>query len=94
MKKTKKKYAGVVVLLAGVLLFVFAKYEMHRVGDAKASYSRGTSMFSGNAVSNAVGGYVEGRLSQYDTPLKLCEIGGIILIILGAGILYLNRKKK
>ena len=94
MMKSKKKVAGVVVLLAGVLLFVFAKYEMYRVGDAKASFGRGTSMFSGNAVGNSVGGYVEGRLSQYDTPLKLCEIGGLILIVLGAGILYFSRKKK
>ncbi len=94
MMKSKKKVAGVVVLLAGVLLFVFAKYEMHRVGNAKSSFGRGSSMFSGNAVGNSVGGYVQGELSQYDTPLKLCEIGGLILIVLGAGVLYFSRKKK
>ncbi len=85
---------GLVVLLAGVALFIFAKYEQHRVGDAKGMFSRGTSMFSGNAVGNSIGGYVEGNLSQYDTPLKLCEIGGLILIVLGAGVLYFARKKK
>jgi hypothetical protein len=94
MMKSRKKVMGLVVLLAGVVLFIFAKYEQHRVGDAKGTFGRGTSMFSGNAVGNSVSGYVEGRLSQYDTPLKLCEIGGLVLIVLGAGILYFSRKKK
>ncbi len=94
MMKSKKKLAGLVVLLAGVVLFIFAKYEQHRVGNAKSSVSRGTSMFSGNAVGSAVGGVVEGKLSEYDTPLKLCEIGGLVLIVLGAGVLYFARKKK
>jgi hypothetical protein len=94
MMKSRKKIIGVVALLAGVVLFIFAKYEQHRVGDAKGAFGRGTSMFSGNAVGNSVGGYVEGRLSQYDTPLKLCEIGGLILIVLGAGVLYFACKKK
>jgi uncharacterized protein YjeT (DUF2065 family) len=94
MMKSKKKLAGLVVLLAGVVLFIFAKYEQHRVGNAKSSVGRGTSMFSGNAVGNSVGGYAQGQLSQYDTPLKLCEIGGLVLIVLGAGILYFSRKKK
>ncbi|HEY5234616.1 MAG TPA: hypothetical protein VIJ14_00440, partial [Rhabdochlamydiaceae bacterium] len=70
------------------------KYEQHRVGNAKSSLSRGTSMFSGNAVGNTVGGALQSEFSQYDTPLKLCEFGGLILIILGAGVLYFSRKKK
>ncbi len=92
--KSRKKIIGLVVLLAGVVLFIFAKYEQHRVGNAKSSFSRGTSMFSGNAVGSAAGGVIEGNLSQYDTSLKLCEIGGIVLVVLGAGILYFSRKKK
>jgi hypothetical protein len=92
--KSKKKVAGLVVLLAGVVLFIFAKYEQHRVGDAKSMVGKGTSLFSGSAVGNTVGGVLEGKVSQYDTPLKVCEIGGIILVILGAGIFYFSRKKR
>jgi hypothetical protein len=94
MMKSKKKVMGLVILLAGAALFIFAKYEQHRVGNAKGTFERGTSMFSGNAVGNSVNGYVQGELSQYDTPLKLCEIGGLILIVLGAGVLYFSCKKK
>jgi hypothetical protein len=93
MIKSRKKLTGIVVLLAGVFLFIFARYEQHRVGNAKGMVGRETSMFSGNAVGSAVGGVVEGRLSKYDTPLKLCEIGGLILVVLGAGMIYLTRKK-
>ena len=92
--KSRKKVIGFVALLAGVVLFIFAKYEQHRVGSAKALFGRGTSMFSGNAVGSTVGGMVQGRLSAYDTTLLLCEIGGVVLIVLGAGVLYLGRKKK
>jgi hypothetical protein len=92
--KKKVKVAGLVVLLAGVFLFVFAKYEQYRVGNAKSSINRGTSMFSGNAVGSGVGRVLVGEASQYDTPLKLCSIGGIILVVLGAGILYFGRKKR
>ena len=51
-------------------------------------------MFSGNAVGNAVGGVLEGQAGKYDTPVMLCEIGGIVLIVLGGGILYFSRKKR
>jgi hypothetical protein len=89
-----KKIAGLVVLLLGVVLFIFAMYEKGRVNNAKGSISRGSSMFSGNAVGNAVGGVLEGEAGKYDTPIMLCEIGGIILIVLGGGILYFGRKKR
>jgi hypothetical protein len=89
-----KRMTGFVVLAAGVVLFIFALYEQHRVGNAKESISRGTSMFSGNAVGNAAGGFLEGQAGKYDTTLRICEIGGIILIIAGGGILYFGRKKR
>jgi hypothetical protein len=93
MKKSKKN-SGLVVLIIGVALFIFAKYEQHRVGSAKQMIGRGTSLFSGNAVGSGVGRILEGKASQYDTTLMLCEIGGLILVILGAGILYVGRKKR
>ncbi|HEX2579558.1 MAG TPA: hypothetical protein VHK67_04055 [Rhabdochlamydiaceae bacterium] len=93
MFKSKKKLTGLVLLLAGVVLFIFAKYEINRVGNAKEMVSRGTSMFSGNAAGSAVDSYAQGKLSAYDAPLMLCEIGGIVLIVLGAGMIYFGRKK-
>ena len=59
--KSRKKIIGLVALLAGVVLFIFAKYEQHRVTGAKETYGRGASMFSGNAAGDAVGGYMQGR---------------------------------
>jgi hypothetical protein len=92
--KSKKKSIGLVVLLAGVVLFFYARHEQNRVGNAKEMFSRGTSMFSGNAINDSVGGAVEANLSQYDTPLKLCAIGGIILIVVGASTFLCSCKKK
>lgn len=94
MMKSKKKLTGLVVLLIGVVLFIFAKYEQRRVSHAKGTVSRGKSMFSGSDVSNTASGMIEGHISQYDTPLKLIEIGSIVLVVVGAGIFYFSRKKR
>lgn len=89
-----KKLGGLVVLAIGVVLFIFSMYEKSRVNSAKSSISRGTSMFSGNAVGNAAGGYMEGQASKYDTTLMLCQVGGIVLIIIGGGMVYWFRRKR
>ncbi len=89
-----KKIIGLVVLIFGVALFIFAKIEQRRVSGAKGMVNKSTSMFSGNAIGNTVGDVLKGEVSQYDTQLRLCEIGGIILIVLGGGILYFSRKKR
>jgi hypothetical protein len=90
----KKRMAAFVVLILGIALFVFALYEKGRVNSAKGNISSGTGMFSGNAVGNMVGEVLQGEASKYDTTLNLMEIGGIILILVGGGMLFYLRKSK
>lgn len=90
----KKRITAFVVLILGIALFVFSLYEKGRVSEAKGNISSGTGMFSGNAVGNMVGGVLQGEASKYDTTLNLMEIGGIILILVGGGMLFYLRKSK
>ncbi len=90
----KKRITAFVVLVLGIALFVFSLYEKGRVNEAKGNISSGTGMFSGNAVGNMVGGVLQGEASKYDTTLNLMEIGGIIFILVGGGMLFYLRKSK
>ena len=93
MFKSKKKLTGIILLIAGVVLFLFANYEQGRVSRTKGMINTGSSMVSGNAAGRMAGEMMQGEASQYDTPLKLLKIGGIVLVILGAGVLFFGRKK-
>lgn len=90
-----KRITAFTVLILGIVLFLFAIYEKGRVSNAKSNISKGTGMFSGNAVGNAVGGMLQSEAGQYDTTLKFMEMGGgIILILVGGGMLFFFRKSK
>ena len=81
-------------IIVGVILFIFTMYEKGRVSNAKADISSGSRMFSGNAVGNVVGGMLQSEAGKYDTTLKFMEMGSIILIIVGGGLLFYFRKSK
>lgn len=88
-----KQLGGVVAIAAGIGLFIFSMYASGRIAQAKSEVSSTSSLFSGNPVGNAVGNMMQGKASQYDTSVKICEYGGIVLVILGAMWLYISRKK-
>jgi hypothetical protein len=89
-----KKIAALVVLIAGVALFIFSMVEKSRVNSANSSISKGSSMFSGNKAANSIGDYLHGEANQYNTTLMICQVSGIILIIVGGGMFYFFRKKR
>ncbi|MBS0648085.1 MAG: hypothetical protein JSS10_02535 [Verrucomicrobia bacterium] len=91
--KHKRKLAFILIIV-GVVLFIFTMYEKGRVSSAKSDIRSGTSMFSGNAVGNMVGGVLQNEAGKYDTTLKFMEMGSIILMIVGAGMFFVFRKTK
>lgn len=89
-----RRMLAFIAIIVGVVLFVFTMYEKGRVSNAKSNISSGTSMFSGNAVGNMVGGMMQSEAGKYDTTLKFMEMGSIILVLVGVGMLYFFRKTK
>ena len=89
-----KRITAYSAIILGFVLFIVAIYEKGRVSNAKANISSGTSMFSGNAVGNMVGGALQNEASQYDSTIKFMEMGGIVLMLVGGGMLFFFRKSK
>ena len=80
-----KKTLGLIILLAGVVVFIFAKYH----SEDKASISIGTNRYDTPGGGTATI-EIKGR---DDNKLKPGEIVGIILMVFGAGMFFFYRKK-
>lgn len=89
----KKQIIALIILAVGIFGFFFTKYEKGRVASAKGDISTGKSLLGNGEFGRTVGGALDSKASQYDTPLMLMEIGSIILIVLGiAGVYYYRRR--
>lgn len=88
-----KQITGIVIALLGAAMLIFAVHAMKRIGMAKGIVNVVTTPFSGNPIGKEAGQSLKAKVNQYDTPVKVCLFGGIILIILGGGAALLFRKK-
>ncbi len=92
-----KRIIGIVILIIGIIAILYANYQKGRIAEAEGNVKKGTSLFSGNSVGGqvgqAVGGAMEGKISSYNTPVMLLMVGGIVLVVIGAGMALLCRKK-
>jgi uncharacterized membrane protein HdeD (DUF308 family) len=93
-----KKAIGLLILIVGIILVIFAVYNKARVAAAKEKIATGKQMsesfFPKNPASEVVGGKMQAMASQYDEPLKWILIGGVVLIVIGGGMLIFGRKRK
>ena len=88
-----KRIAGMVVLIIGVVLVIFSVYNQNRVTQAKSTINEGGSFFGNSKAGGMAEDYLEGKASQYDTPLKICLYGGIALIIIGGAVTLFGKKR-
>jgi hypothetical protein len=92
-----KRIIGIIILIVGIIVILFANYEKGRIAKAQGNIQKGTSLFSGHSVGDqvgqAVGGAMESKVSSYSTPVMILMIGGIVLIVIGAGMALFCRKK-
>jgi LPXTG-motif cell wall-anchored protein len=91
---SSKRITGIVVLIIGVVLIIFAVHSMNRISEAKGEIHSLTSPFSGNSVGKTIGGVMGNKAGQYDTTVMMLLIGGIILAVVGGGVVLFCRKKK
>lgn len=89
-----KKIGALTAFVLGLVLIMISAYGKHRLEQAEGTLHHGESFFGGNRAAKSVGGALEGKLAQYRTPLMICKISGFILLIGGATLLFLSRKKK
>ena len=90
----RKRWIGLIILLAGIALMLFTNYQKGRVAGAKHDVNMGTSLFSGSPAGDAVGGVLKGKASQYDQTLMMMQYGSIALMIVGAAMVLFCRCRK
>ncbi len=88
-----KRIIGVIVLVIGVVLIIFAADAMKRISSAKNAVSGASGFMPNNPAGNMVTGSMEKAASQYDVPVMICLIGGIVLVLVGGGMAIFCRKK-
>ena len=81
-----KRIIGLIILIGGIALIIFAVHSMNRISSAKHDVNALTSPFSQNPVGNVVGGVMKGQASKYDKEVFWCLVGGIVLAVVGAGM--------
>ncbi len=90
----KKKIVGLILLVIGVIVLIYALYARNRVDEIKGEVNRGTSMFGNNPVNRGISSAMDAKLGSYNAPILIGTIGGIALIVIGGGMILLNRKKR
>ena len=88
-----KRISGAVAFILGALLIIISIYGRHRLENAESTIHKGEGFFSGNRYDKSVGGALEGKLAKYRMPLMICLTSGVVLVVVGAGLLFLTRKK-
>ncbi len=89
-----KQKVGLVASLLGIFLIVFALQSRGRISEAKSTVHSVSSRISNSSIGKMASGQMERTVSQYDTKVMLCLIGGIILLVAGAGGAYYYRKHR
>lgn len=93
-----KRTIGIIILIIGIIVIIYANYQKGRIAEAQGNIEKGTSLFSGNSVGGqvgkSIGGAMESKVSSYNTPVMLLMTGGIILVIVGAGMALFCKTRK
>ena len=94
----KKRIVGIGILIVGIIVVVYANHLKGRIAEAEGNVQAGKSLFSGSSAGrgagDVVGGAMEGKISSYKGPVMMLMIGGIVLVVVGAGMALFCKGKK
>jgi MFS superfamily sulfate permease-like transporter len=95
---TLRQLGGIVMFIAGGVLIFWAIDAMRRIAAAKNTSHHVSNFFEHNPTWNPVvkffGGKAQEKISQYDLPVMVILIVGIVFVILGVTIFRHYRAKK
>lgn len=96
---------GIVLLMVSRQIDQKLDEARDEIGGAKKKVSTGKKLFSLNPVSKEIGDGLakgvdkkisdaEATVAHYEKVSMFCHVSGIVLVIVGAGIVFLSWKKK
>lgn len=88
-----KRIVGSMASLAGIAMIIYAVHSMSVISNAKSQIKNMSNQMSGNYVGKMMSNDMETRASAYDTPVQIGLYTGVALVIVGAGMIFIGRKK-
>jgi len=88
-----KRIVGSMAALAGIVLIIYAVHSMNVISEAKSQVKNMSNQMSGNYVGKMMSNDMEARASAYDRPVQIGLYTGVALVLLGAGLIFIGRKK-
>ena len=88
-----KRIVGSMASLAGIALIIYAVHSMNVITKAKAQVQNMSNQMSGNYVGKMMSSDMKARASAYDRPVQIGLYTGVVLVLLGAGLIFIGRKK-
>lgn len=88
-----KQIGGLIALIIGILVLIFAFYAKSRVAEVKKEIHKGSGLFPNNPVDKQISVALEKKVGAYDAPIMWGMIGGIVLVIVGAGTMLCCRRR-
>jgi hypothetical protein len=67
---------------------------MNRIANAKSGLHSLTEPFSGHSSGKTASDMLEAKVSQYDIPVMVILVGGIVLVIVGGSVVGFGKRKK
>lgn len=92
-KNKTKKIVGIVVIIIGLIIFLLGLYAKSRVNEARSNVQKSSGMFGDNPVNKQINNAIESKIGSYDSPVFWTIIGGVIIMVIGAGTVYSCRKR-
>lgn len=94
----RKRIAGFIILILGVILFILSVDAAKQIADANNLSTSISNFFEHNTTWNPIikffGGEVQEEIEYYSTLTLIIQIGGVVLTALGAVMVFVYRKKK
>jgi prolipoprotein diacylglyceryltransferase len=93
-----KCLAGVLILIVGVILFIFSVDATRKIADANTLSQNISNFFEHNPTWNPIikffGGKAQEKIEYYNHQTFMIQIGSIVLTALGVVMIVVFRKKK
>ncbi len=88
-----RKILSIILIILGVIVFLFAMYAKSRVMEVKKSVHSSSGFLSDNPVNKEIGKALEKKLGSYDMPILWGMIGGVVLVVIGVGTFVSGKRK-
>ncbi len=97
-KANQKLLVGIVFLITGIMLFIFAIHASHKINEAKTFSENISDFFEHNPTWNPIitffGGKAEEKIEENNNRVVGVQVASVILMIAGTYMIITSRRRK